>query len=306
MPVRYFPGLGQHLSALVLGTLRLDERDMATADELLTAWFEGGGTVLDCAHEYGGGSSERAVGTWLNDTGHPDEAVIITKGCHPYGDGPRVSPEHLTADLNESLTRLCRDHVDLYLLHRDDPAVPVEPLLESLEAHRRAGLIRSYGASNWTISRLQEAQAYATAHGLAGFSASSPHVSLADPTAPLYPGAVAACDVSSRRWYAENSLSVFAWSAQAAGFFLDPPPPSAALAAYDTPANAERRRRAQVVATRKGCLPHHIALAWTLHQPFTSFAIIGPRSAGELRSSLRALDVNLTDAEVAWLALDDE
>lgn len=307
MQTRYFPGpLDQRMSVLALGTLRFDEQDMATADELLATFFEAGGTVLDCAHEYGGGSSERAVGNWLAATGCGDQAVIVTKGCHPYGDGPRVTPEHLTADLTDSLSRLRRTHVDLYLLHRDDPSVPVGPVLETLEEHRRAGLIRAYGASNWTLARLEEAQAYATTHELVGFSASSPHLSLADPAAPLYPGAVSACDPRSRRWYAEHSLVVFAWSAQAGGFFLDPPPPSASLAAYDTPGNAERRRRAKVVAARKGCLAHHIALAWTLHQPFRSFAIIGPRSAAELRSSLLALDVELTEDEVAWLALEED
>lgn len=306
MRTRYFPGLDQRLPALVLGTLRLDERDMAAADELLAAWFDAGGTVLDCAHEYGGGASERAVGTWLAETGRRDQAVIVTKGCHPYGDGPRVTPESLTADLNESLSRLRRDHIDLYLLHRDDRGVPVGPVLEALEEHRRAGLIRAYGASNWTLARLEEAQAYATAHGLMGFSASSPHLSLADPAAPLYPGAVSACDARSRQWYAEHTLAMLGWSAQAGGFFLQPPPPSEALAAYDTPGNAERRRRAQVVAARKGCLAHHVALAWALHQPFPTFPVIGPRSAAELRSSLLAFDVGLTQHEVAWLALDDE
>lgn len=304
MKFRHFPGLEKDLSVLALGTMRLDEQDPGTVDELLGTWFEAGGTVLDCAHEYGGGSSERAVGAWLEAMDCRDEAVVITKGCHPYGNGPRVTAEYLSNDLTESLSRLRTERVDLYLLHRDDVSVPVGPLLEALEAQRRAGLIRTYGASNWTLERLEEAESYAVAHGLSGFSASSPNVSLADPCQPLYPGAVSACDPESRQWYRKHGLAVFAWSAQAGGFFLDPPPTTGSLTAYDTPENAERRRRAEIVAARQGCLAHHVALAWTLHQPFRSFSIIGPRSAAELRSSLVALEVELTEHEVAWLALE--
>ncbi len=304
--VRYrdFPPLGRPLSVLVLGTLQFRETDMATVEELMGAWLEAGGNVVDCAHEYGGGSSERAVGAWLAAHGRRDEVVFVSKGCHPYDGRRRVTPHDLTADLKESVARLRTTYVDLYLLHRDDPGVPVRPVLSALSEHRRAGRIGAYGASNWSTDRLDQALEASHSDDIDGFAASSPHLSLAVQAHPPYPGAVSACDPGSRSWYRRRQLPVFAWSAQAGGFFVDPPRAVGAAGHYVGAGNTERRRRAGALASSKGCEANHVALAWVLHQPFPTFATIGPRTADELRSSLRALDVDLTEEEVRWLNLE--
>ncbi len=310
MRYREFAPLRRPLSVLVLGTLRFREDDMATVDALLSLWLEVGGNVVDCAHEYGEGSSERAVGAWLAASGRRDDVVVVSKGGHPYGGRLRVTPGDLAADLDDSLGRLQTSRIDLYLLHRDDAAVPVGPLLATLEEHRRTGTIGAYGASNWSVARLDDAREAAHAQGVAGFSASSPHLSLAVPARPPYPGAVSACDPDSRSWYSRRQLAVLAWSAQAGGFFVDPAagavPEAVPAAVYAGGGNAERRRRAQELAGRKGCEANAIALAWVLHQPFPTFATIGPRTVGELRSSLLALDVDLSHDEVRWLNLETD
>ena len=74
-------------------------------------------------------------------------------------------------------------------------------------------------------------------------------------------------------------------------------------ACFGSDANAERRRRAESLAKEKGVSAHNIATAWVLAQAFPSFALIGPRSAGEIVDTMRAVPVELSPHEVAWLNL---
>src|SRR5690606_6316038 len=109
-----------------------------------------------------------------------DKVVIVGKGAHLNRDRRRVTPWDITSDLYDSLARFQTDCIDLYLLHRDDPDFPVGPIVEVLNEHLRAGRIGAFGASNWTVERIQAANAYAAEHGLEPFVASSPNLSLAD------------------------------------------------------------------------------------------------------------------------------
>ena len=128
--------------------------------ELIDAYLAVGGNCIDTAHIYGFGESEKALGRWLEQSGRRDDILLITKGCHPHVDEagqfgpPRVTPEAIHSDLSESLERLGTDHVDLYLLHRDDETVPPGPLLEALNEENASGRIRAFGASNWTVKRI--------------------------------------------------------------------------------------------------------------------------------------------------------
>ena len=159
-----------------------DNQDVTNA--LLDAFVAAGGTCLDTAHIYGGGKSERAVGNWLNRGNNREKMVVLDKGAHHDSSGPRVNPEAILADLTESLNRLQIETIDLYLLHRDDPNVPVGPIVECLNEQYRFGKIRAFGGSNWTTERIQEANNYAGMYGLKPFVASSPHLSLAVPSGP--------------------------------------------------------------------------------------------------------------------------
>jgi len=75
---------------------------------------------------------------------------------------------------------------------------------------------------------------------------------------------------------------------------------------FGSPSNAERRRRAEVLAAEKGVSAHNIATAWVLSQSFQSLALVGPRSAGEILSTLPGVALRLTEAEVLWLNLEAE
>src|SRR5437763_13272830 len=135
---------------------------------------------------------------WLRERGSRDRLTILDKGAHPNADRERVTPEDIVCDLRDSLARRKTDQIDLYLLHRDDLSAPVGPIVEALNEQKRAGHIGAFGGSNWTPERIEEANAYAAARGLEGFSASSPNLSLAVPEEPGWGGVVCAGDPQSR------------------------------------------------------------------------------------------------------------
>ncbi len=303
MRYRLFPPLGRELSVLVLGTDVFDRRTEEQCFELLDVWIELGGNAVDTGREYG--PAEDVLGRWLAARGLGHEITIVTKGAHPDESWTsRMTPEAIDADLHESLARLGMEAIDVYLLHRDDPSVPVGVILEAVNEQKRAGRIRVLGASNWAPARLEEAEAYAAAHGLEPFACSSPGLSLAVPLEPPWPGCIGANDPASRAWYERRQMPVLAWSSQAGGYFAGVRS-ERLLEVYGSEENAERLRRAEELARAKGCTANQLALAWVLHRPYPVWALIGPHTVGELRSSVAALDVELTAGEARLLNLEE-
>ena len=90
------------------------------------------------------------LGEWVRRRGIREEMVIIDKGAHTRAGQKRLTPADITADLHEGLSRLGTDYIDLYLLHRDDPAMGVGPIVEVLNEYLSAGRIRAFGGSDWT------------------------------------------------------------------------------------------------------------------------------------------------------------
>ncbi len=312
MPYGEIEGVARPVSRLVLGCGPFRPEEPARAEAVLDAFAAAGGTALDSAHVYGrDGASERAVGRWMAGRGCRDQMVVITKGGHPDGEWrPRVRPDVIDAELAQSLERLGTDHVDLYLLHRDDPAAPVGPILECLNGHVEAGRTRAFGGSNWSPRRLEEANAFAAAHGLRGMAASSPHLALAIARDPAHMGhSIVSGDREALAWYARTAMPLLAWTAQAQGFFSDrarPGDPESArrFRRYDHEDNWERRRRAHELASRRGASPTQIALAWVLGQPGDVHPIIGPGSVPHLQEAVEALEIRLSAEERAWLNLE--
>jgi len=313
-------GIDKPVSRLIQGTVMLRADDEAGAFALLDAVLEQGGTALDTARSYGGGEIEPIVGRWLRDRGVRDQVVIVAKGAHHSAERKRVTPEDITSDLETSLEAFGVERLDLYLLHRDDPKVPVESIMAVLDGHRRAGKIAAYGGSNWTIARIEEANAFAAANGMAPFVASSPHFSLAEQVEPPWRDCVtitAAENEDARAWYQENQMPVLAWSSLAGGFFsgrLTPEVPpegedaAAALcrSSYGSPANFDRLERARTLAAERGLSGAQVALAWVLAQPMNLFPLVGSRDGAEFAENAAAVAVRLTAAEVAWLNLEAE
>lgn len=305
MPTGKIPGVEQPVARIILGTMGHTLVPWPKTCAMLDRYFEAGGNALDTAFLY---NTEQLIGQWLKLRGLRRHIVLIAKGGHAL----RPTPQMASDQLCQSLERLQTNYVDLFLLHRDNPAVPVGEFVDMLNGHLRAGRIRAFGGSNWTIRRLVAANAYARRHKLRGFTASSPQFSLARWNEPMWENCVTAVDRASRRWYARTRMPLLAWSSQANGFFSgryrsdDPAhvvPKEVARVWFNT-GNFERLKRVRELAAQKRVTGIQIALAYVLHQPLNIFPIIGPDNLDELRDSLGAAAVTLSPEEQAWLNLE--
>ena len=308
----------EHAPRLCLGTGGFGtsiRRDDAFA--LMDAHREAGGTALDTAHVYGAwepgcdGASERIVGQWLRDRGCRRDFLLSTKGAHPpldRLDAHRVRPECIDQDLAESLERLQVDHVDVYWLHRDDPAVPVGELVDCLEAHAAAGTIKRHGISNWTAPRLWAFHEEVQRRGaLARFAGNQVGFSLAHgPDGPT-PLGTRWVDQATHDFHARSQAPCWAYSPQAGGFFMNdsreaPPGKEAFAWAWERAENFRRRDAARRIARANGTDANAVALAWLLGRPFPVTAVVGCRTPEQARASLAAASLRLSAAELQELA----
>jgi predicted dehydrogenase/aryl-alcohol dehydrogenase-like predicted oxidoreductase len=305
-PMKYgrIEGLGKDVSRLLMGVD--NQPTIAHASAMFDHFFERGGNAFDTAYIYGGGERERLLGQWVRNHGIREQVVILGKGAH----SPHCYPDALSRQLLESLERLGTDYLDIYMMHRDNPQVPVGEFIDVLNGHTRAGRMRVFGGSNWSLQRVVEASAYAAENGLRGFSAISNNFSLARMVDPVWGGCIAASTPEFRAYLTETQLPLIAWSSQARGFFTDRAHPAKRsdeelVRCWYSEDNWRRRERAVMLAEKRGVLPINIALAYVLCQPFPTFPIIGPRTLEETRTSLPALTLELSPEELAWLNLED-
>jgi predicted dehydrogenase/aryl-alcohol dehydrogenase-like predicted oxidoreductase len=297
------PNLSKKVSRLVMGCD--NQRTMPHAAVMFDDFYERGGTCFDTAFIYGGGIMEKLLGQWIKNRGLRNEVSVIVKGAHT----PHCNPEDITKQLKISLERLQTDVADIYMMHRDNLDLPVSAFIDVLNEHVKAGRIKAFGGSNWSLSRVAEANAYARSKGLQGFSVVSNNFSLARMVDAPWGGCIAASDPESRAWLTKEQLPLLSWSSQARGFFTDRAAPDKKedkelVRCWYSEDNFQRKARVNEMAKKKGVEPISIALAYVLNQPFPTFALIGPRFLSETRTSMAGLSVKLTPDEVKWLNLE--
>ncbi len=296
-------GLEKPISKLVIGCDNQD--DVASGAIVWDAWMEAGGNGFDTGFVYGGGNHEKVLGQWINNRKIEKDIVVIVKGAH----NPYCMPSAIKAQLEISLERLQISKAPIYIMHRDNPSVPVGEFVDALNALQREGKIGIYGGSNWSVARFEAARAYAKAKGLNGPSLLNNNLSLAVMMRPVWPGCVASNDSATLNYLRGNKITHLSWSSQARGYFLPEelrnrlPHDTAPETCFGGPDNAERRRRAEELALKYKVTAHNIATAWVLAQEFPSIALVGPRSPGEIVSTLPSLSIHLSPEEVNWLNL---
>lgn len=282
---------------------------------LLDSIYAMGINTFDCANHYG----EEALGEWMKDRGLLDKVVVLTKGAHHNAWRKRVTDYDILSDAHDSLKKLNRDYIDIYVLHRDDSTVPVGPIVEVLNRLHREGKIGAFGASNWTHQRIAEANAYAQAHGLIPFAVSSPNFGLADQVADLWGGGCVTisgpANREAREWYAAQKMPVIAYSSLGRGFFsgrVQSSRPESAREVLDSFAqigyisddNFRRLARAEELAAEKGVKVPQIAMAWIMNQPLDVYAVVGSSNPERMKSNIEASELKLTEAECRWLDLE--
>ena len=308
-------GLHKPVSRLVMGCD--NQPNLKHASTMWDHYLALGGNTFDTAYIYGGGTGpmERYLGEWHQARGIREQIVIIGKGAHT----PHCTPEHIGSQLTESLERLQTEYVDLYFMHRDNLDVPVSEFVDALNGEVRAGRIRAFGGSNWSLPRVKAFNEAAAASGQQGFAAISNNYSLAQMVRQIWPGTEAVDDAYAA-YLQQTQIALFPWSSQARGFFTpwagdviarrgqeqravtSMQPTVAELEhTWFSPENFARRERAGQLAEERGTSMINVALAYVLNQPFPTFPLVGPRVLEEIDSCADALAIQLSADEVAWL-----
>lgn len=251
---------------------------------------------FDTADVYARGTSEQVLGRALK--GKRDRIVLATK-CHGKmsDDDPNAwgnSRRHVIEACEASLKRLQTEWIDLYQIHRPQPAIPIDETLRGLEDLARSGKIRYAGCSTYAAWQVCEAHYVARELGFAGFVSEQPPYNLLDRR--IERELLPFC-----RTY---EYAVIPWSPLAGGMlsgkYLEKTPPSARYSKSDPGGRLkrlprEKLRRLQKLAERNGMSMATLSLAWVASQPGITSPIIGAKSEKQLEESAAACQVALSE-----------
>lgn len=321
---------GEQVSRLSLGCMIMGtSTDEATAVRMLDHYVDAGGNFLDTANCYAwwgrqgslGGESEELLGRWFTRTGRRDDIFLATKGSgmvwdqsdiwdtgEPNWDIARSRFEGAGADtlrtaIDASLQRLRTDHIDLYYVHVDDRSTPLEETLAALAEIIAAGKARYIGWSNvraWRLERIRQLcvqhgwpapVAVQQQHSYLRRKAGLEHVSIVD-------------DEQMDYLRTHDDLTLVAYSPILKGIYDDPAKRQGhrAMAPYQGTDAQARLKVLGEVSAEVGLTPNQLVLAWLLHQTAPKMVpLIGPRTIEQYEAALPALDVALTDEQVARL-----
>jgi len=279
--------------------------DEAQAFRLMDKAWDAGIGFFDTADAYGGGRSESYIGRWLKEKGPRvrDQLLLSSKVRNPVDDGPNdrgLSRRHILRQVEASLARLQTDRLDMYLIHEPDPDTGLEETMRALDDLVRAGKVLYLGASNIEAWRLTRALWISDKEGRSRFEWVQNSYSLLDRSAEreMFP----LC--------ADQGLGFTAFSPLAGGWLTGKykageaypegsrmtlrPEPYAHL-----PRDATFRALAALEeeAQARGVEVSALALAWVLHHPRMTGAIIGPRRPEHVDTAVSALGISLSDED---------
>lgn len=282
----------------------------AEAFSVMDRAWDAGISFFDTADAYGGGRSETFIGRWLKQKGSHvrDQVLLSSKVFNPVGQGPNdrgLSRRHILRQVDASLARLQTDRLDMYLIHEPDPETRLEETVRALDDLVRMGKVLYVGASNIEAWRLARALWISDKDGRSRFEWVQSSYSLLDrtPEHEVFP----LC--------ADQGLGFTAFSPLAGGWLtgkyrsggLYPPGSRMTLRpeSYRHLENDGTFRGLSALAEEarsRGVETSALALAWVLHHPRMTAAIIGPRRPEHLDQPLAALGVTLSAEDAARLA----
>jgi aryl-alcohol dehydrogenase (NADP+) len=304
---------GLEVSRICLGCMSFGEPkqgshewtlDEAASRPILRAAWEAGINFYDTANVYSLGSSEEIVGKVLLEMAPRDELVIATKVNGEMRQGPNgkgLSRKAILAEIDNSLRRLGTDYVDLYQIHRFDPATPIEETLEALNDVVRAGKARYIGASSMAAWQFLKLLMTSDKHGWARFVSMQNQLNLIEreEEREMLPVCI------------DQGIGVIPWSPLARGRLARPWGESTermetdivgkTLYLRDEAANQAINAAVADIAAARGVKMAQVALAWVLQKQPVSAPIVGVTKLAQLEDALGALDVGLSADEVARL-----
>lgn len=279
--------------------------DEETARPFYKAALDAGINFFDTANMYALGSSEEFLGRAIKDLTNREDVVIATKVFFPMTPAPNaggLSRKAIFRQVDASLKRLGTDYIDLYQIHRLDPNVQMEEILEALHDVVKAGKVRYLGASSMQAWQFAKMLYLADLHGWTRFVSMQPHYNL------LYREE----EREMLNLCREEGIGVIPWSPLARGH-LTRPWKSQTTARTESDnfgktlyaqTEAEDKKIVDAVndiATKRGIAPAQVALAWVLKNPVITAPIVGATKPHHLQDAISALQVKLTAEEVTAL-----
>jgi len=306
---------GLDISAIALGCMSYGDaarggHAWALDEEQSRPFFrqavDAGITFFDTANVYSKGSSEEFLGRAVRDLGlDRDEIVVATKVHGVMRDAPNgggLSRKAIMQEIDNSLRRLEMEYVDLYQIHRWDPHTPIEETLEALDDVVRAGKVRYLGASSMWAWQFQKALNLQREHGWARFVSMQDHYNLLmrEEEREMHP------------LLADQGIGAIPWSPLARGRLARPLDADATARADSDRFGSTLYRQAEdsdraiidavgALADERGVSRAQIALAWVMRSPVVSAPIVGATKPQHLQDAVAAVDLRLTDDEVARL-----
>ncbi|MBU9278911.1 aldo/keto reductase [Burkholderia multivorans] len=308
-----FGSTGLEVSKLVLGCMTFGEPSRGThpwtlpeaeSRPIIRRAIEAGINFFDTANMYSDGTSEEIVGRALRDFAKRDEVVIATKVFYRMRPGPNgagLSRKAIMTDIDQSLKRLGTDYVDLYQIHRWDDSTPIEETLEALHDVVKAGKARYIGASSMYAWQFAKALYTSRQHGWTRFVSMQNHLNLLyrEEEREMLP----LCEA--------EGIAVIPWSPLARGRLTRNWDESSerqqsdavGQRLYDATADADRAivDAVAAIAAARNVPRAQVALAWVAQKRGVTAPIVGISKLPQFDDALAALDLKLTDDEIATL-----
>ena len=301
MKTYQFAGLDKPVSAIGIGTRDFHPDNRRHDFAMLDAFVAGGGTYLDTAEVYriaeDRGCAESVIGQWISARpGVREKVVLASKGLipgyygKPYRDNVVITPEAVHHSISDSLARLHTDYLDVWMFHRDSPELPVGPLVDAMDDEIRRGRVRTYGASNWSSERLQQALDYARATGKRKITFTSPLFGLAKPNEPYSPGTISVAD-NDKDWFVQKHFAGcrlgFAWQRvfyerYAAG---ESGVGYGAGVLFGRQSRAQKTRNEQLAAKKRRSVVE-IVLGYVISQEFSAIGLSGAQTLQEVEDTI--------------------
>ena len=303
-------GTGLKVSKLCLGCMtygvagrgnHLWTLDEASSRPFIQKALDLGINFFDTANVYSDGTSEEIVGRALKDFAPREEVVIATKlhgRMRPGPNGAGLSRKAVFAEIDASLGRLGTDYVDLYQIHRWDNSTPIEETLEALHDVVKAGKARYIGASSMYAWQFAKALFLADLNGWTRFVSMQNHYNL------LYREE----EREMMNLCADQNIGVIPWSPLARGRLTRAWDEQTERGQTDefgktlySEGDKQIVERVAQVAQKRDVPKARVALAWMLSKPFVTAPIIGASKPHHLDDAVAALELKLSDEEIATL-----
>jgi len=313
------PTCGLRVSPLALGTLpfggangmsHMGNLGPDDAVKLLDRALEAGINLIDTANLYSGGVSEEVLGQALARSERYDQFLITTKARMVVGDGPNdggASRWHLLNEVEKSLERLGRDHIDLFYLHHWDGETPLEETFQTMDGLVRSGKVRYYGVSNYTGWQLMKALKVCETHGFIKPVVQQIYYTpfAREAEYEMIPAGI------------DQGIGTQVWSPMSMGLLTgkyrrDARPESPARMADGDGSEirvADWEKLYSLVdvleevATRRGATIPQVVLAWLLERPGVTNLAVGARTLDQFNDLLGSLELTLEDEDRA--AIDE-